>query len=263
MIRVVNRIARPWEKSFMDVQDYAMGAGDARPTHDYNLRLNYVVKALKETGQWDEMDIFYAFSHDGSLNHKRLNYKSPGNFTAINVGSDPTSTVSGLGVGALDTQWIPSTHAVKYTQNSASYGCFFRFGYAGGTGSTGPMGMRNGSSNNFIVTGNSQNVRGRINGDTTNVTAGSGVFADNATYQMKRTSSTACEMFRNGVSYAGPASITSQSLNTLSAYLSGVNDNGVLAFAVNEVTYRIGFAFYGSSVLDPAILHTIFTQYYA
>lgn len=263
MIRVVNRIARPWESSFLAVQAAAETAGFTRPGYDYALRLNGVIRALKLANQWDEMDIFYAFSHDGSLDYKRYNYKSPGNFSLVNLTTDPTHTVNGLGATAVSTQWIPSTHAVKYTRNDAAFGCYIRTGWNQG-GPTGAVtGMTDGTTNNWLATGNTQNVRGRINGNTTNVASAAVDFSSDSSYMMKRTSSTNCELFRNGISIAGPSSIASQPLNTVAAYVSAINASGVTSLAITDTGYRMGFLYYGSSVLDDAVLKPIFAQYYA
>jgi len=183
------------------------------------------IVALKAAGVWSLLDVLYVMAaHDEQAS--RLNWKSPGNFTLATAGTitfeaDRGWTGNGTN-GYLNTNWTPATHAVNYTQNSASMGVYLR--NHSGTTTRGLMGARNTSDSNTPRTSilfSTTSLVARLNvasatGQATATPAARLIVA-------RRSSSTAQQIYIAAVE-AGTGSTASDAVPQFPMYISALNN---------------------------------------
>jgi hypothetical protein len=134
-----------FQSEYQNVLDYAIGQGIQTPSLRQNKINNKIVKTLKETGNWNELELFYYFKQDSNLiDFSKINWVNPNSFYLTQEGT--LSFVSGEGFKTnssqyLDSGYIPSVHAEKSLIDDISM--FWNYwdndGFASGT--------RNSSSN--------------------------------------------------------------------------------------------------------------------
>lgn len=120
-----NDCGETFDTDYQNVLDYAISQNFTLPSCPQQSLQNQLVLDLKAAGIWSDLDIFYVFATDGDSDFARINWISPGTFTATAVNAPTFTENEGFtGDGStsyLDTGWIPSTHAVNFTLNDASF----------------------------------------------------------------------------------------------------------------------------------------------
>lgn len=112
----------PYDSDYQAVLDRGTALGYTLPSAAQQILQNDLVVALKASGSWDLLDVFYVFANDSSLNFGRINWKDPDNFLCSITGLPSFTSNKGFGrvaASVVDTGWIPATHGVNYTQNSS------------------------------------------------------------------------------------------------------------------------------------------------
>lgn len=211
--------------------------------------IDQTIRRLKSHGIWQKLDVLWVMAaHDSQA--ARLNWKGNSSFDLTAVNS-PTFTAdrgyAGNGsTSYLNTNWVPSSSAVRYVQNDAMVFQYLNAGDdtvsdarvpTGTFGATGdvyvlPRAPAGGTRHRLNATG-SQNVG--------SVSTGMGFTCG------QRTSSTANEIFRNGASL-GTASQASSGLPNVAPFICGANSGGSLIFPTND---RVAFCGYGASLTAP------------
>jgi len=146
--------------------------GYTAPSRSQQLLQSNLVKALKNAGVWDKLDLLYVMAGEQE-NFARLNWKAPASFELANSGT-PTFTSNkgfsnGGGSNYLDTTFNFSTDGDSYTLNDA--GTFVAFPIMSTTSETNNRvyGNEEPTSANFLspridVDGSSSANRNWING---------------------------------------------------------------------------------------------------
>lgn len=107
---------------FLAETETLVAAMTTAPSAARKIVINDFIKALKDGGVWDQLDLLYVLAaHDSQA--ARLNWKNPGTYTA-SVGGTPTFTTDSgyaptAGTHYLDTGWDASNNGVNFTQNDA------------------------------------------------------------------------------------------------------------------------------------------------
>ena len=113
-----------FDTDYQALLDRATFLGYTLPSSGQRTKQNQLVLDLKAAGVWVLLDWLYVFATDGDSNFATLNWKSPTTFQLTKVNTPAFTTNAGFtgdGVTSyLDTGWIPATHAVNYTLDSAA-----------------------------------------------------------------------------------------------------------------------------------------------
>lgn len=101
---------------------YGDGEGYTRPSDTYLSLIDTAITSLVSNGIWSKLD--YLYFHFLGNQYGKVNLVDPGTFNATEVGTPVWTIGEGFdtnsALNGLNTNWIPSTNAVNYTQNSAS-----------------------------------------------------------------------------------------------------------------------------------------------
>ena len=206
--------------------------------------ISRMIVDLKSAGIWDKLDVLWVeAAHDEQAS--RLNWKNNSSFdlTAVNT---PTFTAdrgyAGNGTTSyLNTNWAPSTNAVNFTQDAASFGQYIN----GGTSAVDvncPFGIFGANSIYLIPRFTGDVTRMRVNtGTSQNVGSVSTSYGFSCA---QRTSSTANEVFKNGASL-GTASQASAGLAAVNAYIGGLNNAPSLTLPTN---HRHALNYFGANL---------------
>lgn len=218
------------------------------------------ISGLVSNGIWAKLDAAGILrAHDAQA--ARLELKNPGTRTLTAVNSPTFTTDRGYaGNGTtsyLSTGFIPSTHGVNLTLNSASLGCYVSAGNTTGDNNAyllGTTGLR------FLprrATGDT--FRSNING------SGLSDFAAQSTrlglWAVNRSGASAVQGYRNGASQ-GSDTDASVALDTTELFICAWNNAGSRAGTANN---EIGFWFVGGSLTagEHATLDTLWDAYVA
>jgi hypothetical protein len=201
------------------------------------------IVSLKALGIWALLDIYFVLaSHDSDA--ATVNWKTPASFQCTKVAAPAFVANQGFtGNGStsyLNTNWIPGTNGVNFTQNAGSFGCFVNTTVAeAGV----DIGSQNTSGNNasYVIT------RSATNTTVTRVNDGASLSVANTAGGMflsQRTASNARRTFKNGVSATSDTQV-SQSRNLFNFYIGCLNNAGATA---NFSTKQISMGFAGATL---------------
>lgn len=117
------------DADYQAVLTKATDLGYTAPSSAQQKLQNTLVTDLKSAGIWDKLDLFYCFATDGDSNYSTINWKDPDNFKIQAVNTPTFTTDVGwngviVNLAYLNTQYTPTSHAVKYTLNEASFGYY-------------------------------------------------------------------------------------------------------------------------------------------
>lgn len=182
--------------------------------------INSTILALQAAGVWDLLDVLYLIAaHDEQAG--RLNWKSPGAFTALPESHGPGFVgdrgFAGNGVDQyLRTQWTPSLNAVHMTQNSASAWVWSLTNAANNSADIGDTGA---SAIRVTTRGVAGQLVSRIN-DNTGSTA---TVADSlGLYGGQRLDATNKKGWRNGIEVSA-TTVAAISLSATEQWICGAN----------------------------------------
>lgn len=220
-----------FDPDYQGVLDYADSQGYTLPSAAQQLKQNQLVLDLKAAGIWTELDILYVFATDGDSDYAKINWINPGTFTQTQVGTVTFTMSIGFSGNAVNgyfnNGWVPSTHAIKYTQNDA---CVFTY-IANEVLSSGKIdfGANSGiadPSTQLNSRDASNQHRVRINTSTA-VSRGTGVTSQGF-YQLQRTASNVSKIFKDGVQVG--VDITSISAGLPNRFIPSFanNNNGTI-----------------------------------
>lgn len=196
---------------------------------------NTKVVKLVNDGIWSKLDVYYFFAIHTNANGEALtNWINPGTFNATLVNNPAFTAFEGFlgnsgAATTIRTNYIPSTHAVNFSQNSGAIGYYTRTELIESTTMLGVLG----NNNTFIVV-NPRIVAGSIQYSVNS--AGVDTFAVSASDGMNifsRDSNVLTNYYRNK-SNDDSASNASAALPDLELYLLGYNNKGVLANVTNR-----------------------------
>ena len=104
-----------------------------KPSAEVAAAQNAMVASLVAAGLWAKLDIFYLFAQELNSDGEALkNWVTPGTFNGVleNTPADFVSLEGFTGEVAtsryISTGWIPATHGINYTKDSACFGTYIR-----------------------------------------------------------------------------------------------------------------------------------------
>lgn len=219
------------------------------------LAINDAIISLKTLGAWDDFDVLYPIgaipgTDAANADDSRLNWKSPGNFTAIPVNAPTHGNGYWQGDGSssrLRTQYTPSVNGVKYTRDEASMAVWSQTNLVANVADIGGVG----TSTAFIVTKfhATSGMLARLNDITNTIFA----TADSlGMYQSQRTSSNAVKIYKNGSLLGTNSSTTSNGIAPLEQWICGANNS-------QFSSRKVSLAWWGASQTGrESSLYTIF-----
>jgi len=226
-----------------------------KPSEAIAAAQNTMCCALVDAGIWSKLDVFYLFAQTvNTASEALVNWKNPGTLDAVAFAAPAFVALEGFtGDGAntyINTNYVPNTHGVNYTQNNAGFGIYVRNNIGEGANDCGTIGVHD----NFI--------RSRYNVDfsygAVNQTSGT-ISAANidsrGMFHTQRTASNALELFKNGVSLVAGVN-ASTGLSTYPFFVLA-SSNGILV-PVNICTKQISLFYAGGVFSQPEI--TTFTN---
>lgn len=203
----LNKGGIPLETEYQAILDRAIALGYTLPSYSQQILQNDLLKAMKSSGVWDKLDVFYNFANDGSEGFATINWKNPSLYlaTAPN-GITFTENIgfTGGGTSFINTNFRPSD-GVQYQQNNASRYVFL---HLNGIGSA-LDGLEGALGNSMF---NTSTTAQRINGPAVSS------FAFSITREMKsihRTTATSQTMYNgtSGTTQVSGASTARDSVN--------------------------------------------------
>lgn len=216
------------------------GAMTVKPPGQQARQVSNLISRLQRIQVWNKIDVAYLQAgHDAQAG--LLNLKNPTSFLATAVNS-PTFAknlgYTGNGTNSyLNTNWSPGTNGVTFTQNSAHISAWSGLQRAGTTGSimgtedTGPL-----AETNMYLRYTDNSAYARIE-----ETVASGGFANTTTtgfFSAGRSSSTARDFFRNGISLGSYGSVASVASTTQNLFLLATNSGGTpIAFSTDTISF--------------------------
>jgi hypothetical protein len=228
-----------------DDGDVLIAAMTTPPSAGRETLIRNTIDALKTAGIWTLLDaLWFMAAHDSQA--AELNWKAPGSFVLSPQDSPAFTADAGwIGDGSADyisTGFVPSTHGVNYTLNSASFG-FYSLTDAQSAGGV-DMGARSGLNSNesrILTRSGANTLAPRINsGGGTNIT----VMDSSGLFTLNRSASNAYQAYRNG-SEIGNGTNVSTAVPPVAFYLLATNNNGSAAgFSIR----RLAMAFIGASL---------------
>lgn len=226
-----------------------------KPTLTEKIKYNYAIKNyLVDTNTWAELDelwIPYVGTGLGS-GAALINWKHPGtrDLVPMNYGTTPytnfieKSGFTGIFANStyLKTGFIPSTHGIKYTKDSASFGVYLKNNIQ--DGSNVPLGVWDGVNFSLVRGRNaSDGVAGYIN-----ETSGTFTSSSDSSQLMSviRTSATTTQLYRNTTLLTNGTS-SSTALPTKEFYIGARNSNGSASLFSNNT---VQMAYIGSKLVN-------------
>jgi hypothetical protein len=251
-----------YDSSYQAILDYATAQGYTLPTLDNRIKQNEYLRWLKSIGAWNNLDILYVFATDGDQNYAGINWKNPGNYNILRVGTPTYTSKVGFTASSgnyLNTQWSPRNNGVNFQQDDCSFGLYVNTEVAGDTVDMGCSDNADGLTSSMSIisrrTTPSQ-LKYRIL-DSTDLVANS---ASIGFHHAKRlgTTSNRKYAFKNGV--LGNSAATVSSLRPVSTVFIGAsNGNGS---AVLSTTRQYSMAFAGNSLNGIELNMSNYWSYY-
>lgn len=238
-----------YDVDYQAILDHAIVQGYSLPSDEQQALQNQLLLDLKSAGIWDDLDLLYVFATDGDRNFAKINWKSPGNFTASEVDT-PTFTSShgftGNGSSSyLNTGWAPDPDGVNYTQDEAGI-----FGYSGTeiTAGTkylvGAIGNSGGATNGNIQLVPKQTTQHSYAVNSTGTVVGTSVSSIGF-FHIRRVTSNDQRLFKDGAQVGSANVGASTSISDNSVYILARNNEGT---ADSFSDGRVGIAGIGASL---------------
>ena len=182
--------------------------GYTLPSASVQAKQNTFLAALKTSGVWDKLDVFYCFAQDGSKEFATINWKSPSANQCTLINSPTWTSNQGFNsdgaTSYIDTNFNASTQGVNFTNNSAG-----EFAYQNG-GSFGSLfGTTSGPGDGVRIVNNTGQ---RLNMFATNLNAAADMTG-NGFKCINRTSATAVELF-NEITQISRTTTTASRINS-------------------------------------------------
>ena len=235
-----------------------------KPSSLYKMKVDFLIKNLKEFGIWNQLDRLWVFSTEQQaharvslVNPSGINSAWPSNITEVN---NPTWTrlkgYTGNGTSAyLNTNYTESTNGINATQNNVSTGIWCTNKAI--TGSTEvDFGSNNGGSEIL-----SQYWNGNLNAYVNSASGGvyTGYGNTLGLTAMQRTSSSSINILKNGVVISTPAE-NSTGVATTQTYIMTQNVSGSPQAGVYS-TRRYSIFFIGSGNINQVLLYNILQRF--
>lgn len=249
-----------YSAEYQNILDKWAADGIALPDSARKAKDNAYIISLKDLGLWTKKDIYYnlvAHNEDAAL----YNWKNPTAFKLSKVGGLTFAANQGFtpdgSTGYLNTGWDPGTNGINFLQDEAGFG-----GHINTNTNVGVDFGSNAASFNNAAWFSSRNVSdqfgNRLNDASTFTQAG--ITTSVGFWHARRTSSTAREVFKNGVSVKSTAVGASQTRSTVDFYIGANNNNGAAAsFSARQ--YSCFWAGASLSGLESA-LYTAWNTYF-
>lgn len=215
--------------------------------------LNTLVDGLNSDGNWSEFDLFHVIGglETDEQRLKPLKSTSGLDFTNVNAATLNANGVAGNGTTSyLDLNWNPSTHGVKFTQNSGLLSIYSR---TDSNGLFGSIGNYSGSSGSFLLPRISGVFQTRVNGGLLNATVDNSL----GSYTAIRSNSTTLTNYQNGLSISISAAQPSNAILNSNFHLCRLNGLGYFS-ARNEALIAVGSSLISASQLHSRV-NTFFT----
>ncbi len=220
---------KPYEYSaeYQAVIDYADANGITKPPARILQEDDARVRAAVADGSWANEDLVYYFRNRADYRaYARINWKNPGTYNITEVGTltfDEQGFWGDGSTGYLRTNYVPSTHAVNFTLNNGSVRGFTASNIASSTYLFGCE--TTGSTRRLLyIPRNVSDVAAYVINGTSSDTTPS-VTNHYGFFHIKRTSSTAFAIFRDGVSVDSSTN-ASTSLPEFELYILAANTSG-------------------------------------
>lgn len=115
-----------YDADYQSVLTKATALGYTLPTLANQIQQNTLMLALKSSGVWAKLDVFYMFANTGSKEFATLNWKNPNSNQATVVGSMTWNNAGYIGAANsyLNTNFNPTTGTPLFSQNDAMIGCW-------------------------------------------------------------------------------------------------------------------------------------------
>lgn len=247
-----------YDADYQAVLDYADLQGWSTPSTDQKAIENQKLIDMKADGVWDDLDLFYYSETDGDNNYKRINWKSPGDFTLTAHGSLTYGTdgITGDGsTGYLDTGWNPDADGVNFTLDEA--GAFIKINNECTAGNLYQFGVDQASTDTTALAAKYSGSVHRFGINSSTVSVGSAVSSIGL-FHTRRVADNDLRLFKDG-SQVGSASTQASSVksgNGRTLVLLAFNANGVIAGHSNA---QIGCFGIGASMTGKeSAINTIF-----
>lgn len=202
------------------------------------------IRRLKALEIWQKLDVLWVLRAPNQT-MAVVNWKNPGTFTLTEVNSptfDKGGYTSNGTTSYLNTGWNASTNGVNYTLNDCAFGTYANGG-SDAAANTLQVGARSaGFANQIWLRAWVATVfASAVNTDNDITVTSTTQFGFNV---CQRTSSTANEIFRNGVS-VGTGSLASTAIPNANMFICAGNDSSAVEMLS---TVRISLAWFGASL---------------
>jgi hypothetical protein len=205
---------------------------------------------------WDRMDVFEVYASQNSTD-ALINWFNPGTFDADNVSATAFTTSEGFtGDGVADyisTNWIPSSDAINYAQNSGTIGIYLRDATTEASGGH-ACGYRNTGANANMVLA----VNDGAGAATWRINSASAVYENSANaatagfYLVTRRGATDSEFYKNGTSVEAD---DQASLGLPPVEFHVLKSNGTSVFTTHQVS--IFFVMNGITDAEATAINTV------
>jgi hypothetical protein len=225
-----------------------------QPSSDRKKHINDFIAGCIADGNWSLLDgLWFLASHDSQS--AKLNWKSPGTFTLIEVNSPSFTTDRGFDFDGttqyIRTGIVPSA-AVNFTLNSNVFGAYSREDFTH-TGSI--MGAGDGSIFSHMAPRATANT---ITARNNSASFASGIHTTSfGLFSCRRTSSSTYENWQN-TTLINTVSVASVSRPVVEFYLGAINVSGTANFFCSR---QLAFAYVGGGAIDVQKLSARVTTY--
>jgi hypothetical protein len=218
-----------------------------------------LIKYLKSTNDWQELDVLYLFAINDSL-VATVNMVTPSLHQAQRFNSPIFNAFQGYstnGTTSSLSSYNPFTDGVKYTQNSASMGVHMHTGGEGGSTNRWLLAGFSGTTFTYLLErGASSLVSSRLNqGATNNDFSGITSFESGKSYGVNRTGSGNQNQYVDGVSVGTPTTAS----NGVPDYNFEILRLTSAGFGLSA--WKVAAVWFGSGNLNQANMHTALTNY--
>lgn len=221
--------------------------GYTLPSVSQRTKIDTFIRSLRSGGILPLLDILYLFAIDGDSDMATINVITPASFQITKVNTPTFTSNEGFdfngGTQYLNTNWIPGTDGINYTQNSASVGVYVNEAISSNRFDLGCSNNADGITNGVVL--NSRNsgnaISCRINDNTTleaNVTASVGFHIN------QRRASNDKRIWKDG-SQRITSAHASTAPPTVKLFFGASNGNGT---ATSYAFRELGCGFAGASL---------------
>lgn len=231
-----------FDSSYQSVLDRATALGYSLPSAAQQVKQNTFVQALNGASILSELDLLYVFANDVTGNFWKLNWIAPTLYEITEPAGALTKT-SNVGINGngsstyANTNWTPSTNALKYALNDASIAMYVNNNVAEAKYACGLT--VGGNEITIAPKWSDNNFYGCINAPSANFNT----YANTTSigfYQMTRAASNNMKLFKNG-SQVDTETKNSSALPAHNLWICARN-------GASFSTYQIGFFAAGSNL---------------